>query len=194
MEITALSVPGAFVVTNIVHSDERGEFVEWFREDRLAEATGMSFTTAQANLSVSSRGTFRGIHFADVPPGQAKYVTCVSGSIQDFIVDIRTGSPSFGNYEVVELDSRNRDAVLLDVGLGHGFVAMENRTIVSYLVSDIYRPDAEHAINPVDPELGIRLPFDREELSVSQKDLEAPGLSEALALGILPEWKGGNRN
>ena len=190
MEITALSVPGAFVVTNSVHSDERGEFVEWFRRDRIAEDTGISFNTVQANLSMSSQGTFRGIHFADVPPGQAKYVTCVTGSIQDFVIDIRPGSPHFGNYEMVELDSSSRGAVLLDVGLGHGFVAMEDKTIVCYLVTDIYKPEAEHAINPLDPDLGIQLPFDREKLSVSSKDSEAPTLSEALAVGILPEWKG----
>ena len=87
MEITPLSIAGAFAITNTVHGDERGEFVEWFRADHLKNATGVDFSTIQANLSVSQKGTLRGIHFADVPPGQAKYVMCPTGAIQDYVVD-----------------------------------------------------------------------------------------------------------
>ena len=188
--MTPLSITGAFEISNIVHSDERGEFVEWFRADRIKEQTGLDFSTIQANLSVSQRGTVRGIHFADVPPGQAKYVMCPTGAIQDFIVDIRVGSPTFGKWEAVTITAKDRNAVLLDVGLGHAFVALEDGTTVTYLVTDRYRPEAEHAINPQDSDLGLEFPFAGDELLVSTKDREAPSLADALSSGMLPKWAG----
>ena len=190
MEITPLSIAGAFAVTNTVHGDERGEFVEWFRADYLKNATGIDFSTIQANLSVSQKGTLRGIHFADGPPGQAKYVMCPTGAIQDYVVDIRVGSPTFGTWEAVTITAQDRNAILLDVGLGHGFVALEEGTTVTYLVTDYYKPQAEHAINPRDRDLGLEFPFSGQELLVSAKDREAPSLQDALASGMLPTWAG----
>ena len=190
MEITPLSIEGAFAITNTVHSDERGEFVEWFRADRLKNATGVDFSTIQANLSVSQKGTLRGIHFADVPPGQAKYVMCPTGAIQDYVVDIRVGSPTFGTWEAVTITAQDRNAILLDVGLGHAFVALEEGTTVTYLVTDHYKPEAEHAISPQDPDLGLEFPFSGQELLVSAKDREALSLQDALSSGMLPTWAG----
>ena len=190
MEITSLSIAGAFAITNTVHGDERGEFVEWFRADYLKNATGIDFSTIQANLSLSQKGTLRGIHFADVPPGQAKYVMCPTGAIQDYVVDIRAGSPTFGTWEAVTITAQDRNAILLDVGLGHAFVALEEGTTVTYLVTDHYKPQAEHAINPTDVDLGLEFPFSDQELLVSAKDREAPSLAEALANGMLPTWTG----
>jgi dTDP-4-dehydrorhamnose 3,5-epimerase len=172
----------------MVHGDERGEFVEWFKGSALAEATGYSFNLAQANLSRSAKGTVRGIHFADVPPGQAKYVTCVRGAIIDYIVDIRVGSPTFGQWDSVEVTASSRNAVFLEEGLGHAFCSLEDDTTVAYLVSDIYRPDKEHGINPLDVSLGISFPFPPTELSLSSKDTQAPSLAEAEAAGLLPLW------
>lgn len=171
-----------------VHRDERGEFVEWFKAPALAEATGYSFSLAQANLSRSTKGTVRGIHFADIPPGQAKYVTCVQGSIIDYIVDIRVGSPTFGQWDSAELSASSRNAVFLEEGLGHAFCALEENTTVAYLVTDLYRPDKEHGINPLDNALDIAFPFPASELSLSSKDTEAPSLAEAYAKGLLPIW------
>lgn len=188
MEITPLSIAGAFAVTNTVHGDERGEFVEWFRADYLKNATGIDFSTIQANLSVSQKGTLRGIHFADGPPGQAKYVMCPTGAIQDYVVDIRVGSPTFGTWEAVTITAQDRNAILLDVGLGHGFVALEEGTTVTYLVTDYYKPQAEHAINPRDRDLGLEFPFSGQELLVSAKDRDAPSLQDALSSGMLPTW------
>lgn len=190
MEITPLSIPGAFSITNVVHGDERGEFVEWFRADHIKNQTGLTFSPIQANLSVSQKGTLRGVHFADVPPGQAKYVMCPTGAIRDYVVDIRVGSPTFGSWEAVTVTAKDRNAILLDVGLGHAFVALEERTTVTYLVTDHFKPRAEHAINPQDPDLGLEFPFSAQELLVSTKDREAPGFSEALASGMLPKWAG----
>jgi dTDP-4-dehydrorhamnose 3,5-epimerase len=98
MDIRELPIQGAFEVTPQVHGDPRGEFLEWFRADRFTEATGHPFTLAQANASVSSAGTLRGIHFAQLPPSQAKWVTCLQGAILDVVVDIRVGSPTYAEW------------------------------------------------------------------------------------------------
>jgi len=190
VDITPLSIAGAFAITNTVHGDERGEFVEWFRADRIKNATGLDFSPIQANLSVSEKGTLRGIHFADVPPGQAKYVMCATGSIQDYVVDIRVGSPTFGQWEAATITAKERNAILLDVGLGHAFVALEGGTTVTYLVTDHYKPHAEHAINPLDPELSLDFPFSGVDLLASAKDREAPSFADVLASGMLPKWAG----
>jgi dTDP-4-dehydrorhamnose 3,5-epimerase len=190
VEIIPLSIAGAFEIKNVVYPDARGEFVEWFRADTIKSTTRIDFSTMQANLSLSQRGTLRGIHFADVPPGQAKYVMCPTGSIHDYVVDIRVGSPTFGTWEAVNISAQDRNAILLDVGLGHAFVALEEGTTVTYLVTDHYKPQAEHAINPQDPDLGLEFPFSGDELLVSAKDREAPSFAEALSRDMLPTWAG----
>ena len=190
MDIRPLAIPGSFVVTPKIHGDDRGEFVEWFRADLLKKATGLGFSVAQANLSVSAKGTLRGIHFADVPPGQAKYVMCSSGSIEDFVVDIRVGSPTFGAWDRATISASERNAIVLDVGLGHAFLALEDNTTVTYLVTDHYKPHAEHAINPLDGDLGLKFSLPASELLLSEKDTSAPGFLEAQATGLLPTWQG----
>ena len=188
MEITPLRIEGAWVMTPQLHGDSRGLFLEWFKETPFQEAAGHPFRLAQANCSVSSAGTIRGIHFADVPPGQAKYVTCMTGSLLDVIVDLRVGSPTFGEWETVQLDPRNRQAVYLSEGLGHGFAAMEDGTTAIYLCSEPYAPQREHEIYPFDSDLGIAWPFTLGESSLSAKDDAAPTLAEALADGLLPKY------
>jgi len=190
VEITPLSISGAFAIRNTIHGDERGEFVEWFRADHIKNQTGLDFSPIQANLSVSQKGTLRGIHFADVPPGQAKYVMCPTGAIRDYVVDIRVGSPTFGSWEALTLTAKDRNAILLDVGLGHAFVALEEGTTVTYLVTDHYKPQAERAINPQDFDLGLEFPFKGQGLLVSAKDRDAPSLQDALSSDMLPTWAG----
>ena len=190
MEFIPLGIPGAYHVRNVVHADDRGEFVEWFRIDKMEAATGYRFPVSQANLSRSAKGVVRGIHFADVPPGQAKLVTCLSGAIRDVVVDIRVGSPTYGTWEAVDLDSASRDAVLLPVGVGHAFVAKDDNTLVAYLVSDVYTPHAEHGIHPLDSDLAIDFGFGNDELLLSPKDQDAPTLAEAKNQGLLPTFDG----
>ena len=190
MEFIPLGISGAYHVRNVVHADDRGEFVEWFRIDKMEAATGYRFPVSQANLSRSARGVVRGIHFADVPPGQAKLVTCLSGAIRDIVVDIRVGSPTFGTWEAVDLDSASRDAVLLPVGVGHAFVAKDDNTLVAYLVSDVYTPHAEHGIHPLDSDLAIDFGFTHDELLLSPKDQDAPTLADAKSQGLLPTFDG----
>lgn len=185
MDIRPLSIEGAWVITPRIFPDDRGVFLESFRGDRLAEVIGHRLDVVQSNVSVSSRGTLRGVHFADVPVGQAKYVTAISGSLLDFVVDLRVGSPTFGRWESVLLDSCERKAVYLSEGLGHAFCALEDDTAAHYLCSAAYNPTAEHGINPLDPDLALTLPEGIEPL-LSPKDTAAPSLAEAAAGGLLP--------
>jgi dTDP-4-dehydrorhamnose 3,5-epimerase len=189
VQIRELAVPDAYEITPAQYSDDRGVFLEWYRFDRLAEAVGHPLDLRQGNTSVSRRGVVRGIHFADVPPGQAKYVTAVRGAVIDFAIDIRVGSPTFGTWDSVLLDDVDRRAIYLAEGLGHCFVALTDDATVSYLVSDVYRPAAEHGITPLDEQISLELPFSRDELVLSEKDLAAPTLDEALAQGLLPIWE-----
>ncbi|GAA1613081.1 dTDP-4-dehydrorhamnose 3,5-epimerase family protein [Actinoplanes couchii] len=186
MKIRPLTIEGAFEVIPVQHGDDRGSFLEWYRFDHLAEVVGHRLDLAQANLSTSARGVVRGIHFADVPPGQAKYVTCVSGAVVDVVVDLRVGSPGFGSWEAVRLDDRERRAVYLAEGLGHGFCALTEGATVAYLCSSTYRPGHEHGIHPLDPELGIAWPV--AEPVLSAKDAAAPSLTVAGVNGLLPRY------
>ncbi len=186
MKIRPLTVEGAFEITPAQHSDQRGTFLEWYRFDELAAVLGHPLELAQANLSVSARDVVRGIHFADVPPGQAKYVTCVAGAVLDVVVDLRAGSPTFGRWDSVRLDDEERRAVYLAEGLGHGFCALTEGATVAYLCSSTYRPGHEHGIDPLDPELGIVWPTGTPLLSA--KDARAPSLAETRAAGRLPQY------
>lgn len=188
MDIRALSIEGAFVVTPRQFPDDRGVFLESFRGDRLAEHLGHRPDVVQTNVSVSSRGTVRGIHFADVPPGQGKYVTALTGSLVDYVVDIRVGSPTFGRWEAVLLDTVDRRAVWLSEGLGHAFCALEDGTTAMYLCSAAYNPTGEHGIHPLDPAVGLELPEGVTPL-LSPKDSEAPTLAQAEGQGLLPTWE-----
>lgn len=188
MQIRELSVPDAYEITPKQFGDDRGVFLEWYRFDELAEATGHTFRLRQANTSVSRRGVVRGIHFADVPPGQAKYVTATFGAVLDFVVDIRVGSPTFGRWDAVRLDAVDRRAVYIAEGLGHAFVALTDDATVSYLVSDTYNPASEHAVDPLDPGIGLEFPLAAHELVLSDKDSTAPSLADAAHAGLLPAY------
>ena len=185
-----LGIEGAWVYTPKVHNDDRGSFAEAFRAADFAASLGYRLDVAQANCSVSRRGVIRGIHYADVPPGQAKYVTCVAGAILDVIVDLRTDSPSFGKWEAVQLDAVTRRAVFLAEGLGHAFTALTDDATALYLCSTPYAPGREHGVHPLDPAIGIAWPTDEGwEPVLSEKDAAAPALEEALRAGQLPRYE-----
>lgn len=186
--IEELGIDGAWVFRPRVFPDARGGFHEWFKAPLISERLGHRFDLAQANCSVSSAGTLRGVHFADVPPSQAKYVKCVRGAILDVIVDIRVGSPTYRQWRAVRLDDETHASVYLAEGLGHAFMALTDDATVVYLCSEGYAPDREHGINPLDPDLGIEWPEGIEPL-LSEKDAAAPSLAEAEASGLLPTWE-----
>jgi dTDP-4-dehydrorhamnose 3,5-epimerase len=171
-----------------VHGDDRGSFAEAFRGAEFAADLGYQLSVAQVNCSVSRRGVIRGIHYSDVPPGQAKYVTCASGAVLDVVVDLRVGSPGFGKWETVRLDDQGRRAVFLAEGLGHGFMALSEQATVLYLCSTPYAPGREHGVHPLDPTLGIAWPLDglADAPILSDKDAAAPSLDDAVRSGALP--------
>lgn len=187
MDISPLQIEGAWVMTPRHFADARGVFHEWFKHEALAEVVGHRLTFAQANCSVSGAGVIRGIHFADVPPSQAKYVTCFAGAIVDVVVDIRVGSPTFGQWEAVRLDATNGRAVYISEGLGHAFVALEPGSTVSYLCSTPFTPGRERGVSPFDPAIGIDWGIAPERAVVSEKDRVAPSLAEARDQGLLPD-------
>jgi dTDP-4-dehydrorhamnose 3,5-epimerase len=188
MKVTELAIPDAYSVHPRQFHDDRGVFLEWYRHEALSEAIGHPLDLAQANFSVSRRGSVRGVHYADLPPSQAKYVTCVRGAVLDVVVDLRVGSPAFGHWDVVRLDDREHAAVYLAEGLGHAFVALTDEASVVYLCSAVYNPAAEHGLNPLDPDLAVQWPTDL-RLVLSEKDTAAPSLAEALAAGTLPDYQ-----
>lgn len=183
-----MAVPGAWRFTPPVFPDARGLFAVPFQGRHLRAAVGHDLPVAQANTSVSRRGVLRGVHFADVPPGQAKYVHCVAGAVLDVVVDVRVGSPTFGQWDAVRLDPDTMTGVYLAEGLGHAFLALEDGSVTSYLCSTPYDPTAEHGVDPLDPALG--LPWDRyiprADLVLSDKDRAAPTLARAREAGLLP--------
>ncbi len=188
MRIEQLEIEGAFVMTPRVHADDRGSFYEWFKAPTFDEAVGHPLAMAQANCSVSAQGTLRGLHYCDVPPGQAKYVGCLAGSVLDVIVDLRLGSPTFGVSSQVVLAADEPRMVYLSEGLGHGFVALEPTSVVVYLCSTTYNPTAEREIDPFDAQLGIDWGVSKEQALLSAKDAAAPSLEQAQRAGLLPDY------
>lgn len=191
MDFAELSIEGAWRVQPRLFGDDRGLFLEVFKNSAFSEAVGHELRVEQVNCSVSAAGVLRGIHFADVPPGQAKYVTCTAGSVLDVVVDLRVGSPTFGTWDSVLLDANNRAAVYISEGLGHGFMSLEDNSTVVYLCSTPYTPGAEHGVHPLDAQLGINWPTMSSDGSpltpqLSAKDADAPDLAGALAAGTLP--------
>jgi dTDP-4-dehydrorhamnose 3,5-epimerase len=185
VEIRELAVPDSYVIDLVPHGDDRGRFTEWYRADVLSQATGFGLTLAQANHSVSARGVLRGVHFALVPPGQAKYVYCPAGRVLDVIVDIRVGSPTFGVHDSVILESDQPRAVYLAEGLGHAFLSLADGSSVTYLVSTGYSPGREFGVTPMDPALDLPWPDDV-TFELSAKDQAAPTLAEAQEQNLLP--------
>ena len=185
MKVRQLAVPDSYVLDLVPHGDPRGRFTEWYRADVLTDAVGYGLPLAQANHSVSARGVLRGVHFALVPPGQAKYVYCPAGRVLDVVVDVRVGSPTFGVHDSVLLDSDEPRAVYLSEGLGHAFVSLADDSSVTYLVTTGYTPDREFGIHPMDPELDLPWPTGI-EFELSAKDQAAPTLAQAREQGLLP--------
>ncbi|WP_375482198.1 dTDP-4-dehydrorhamnose 3,5-epimerase [uncultured Mycobacterium sp.] len=189
MKVRELDVPGAWEITPQLHGDSRGVFFEWLTDHEFTAFAGHRLDVRQANCSVSSAGVLRGLHFAEVPPSQAKYVTCLHGSVFDVAVDIRIGSPKIGRWASVLLDDRDRRSVYISEGLAHGFVALQDNSTVMYLCSAEYNPQREHTICATDPALAIEWPMPDVELVLSDRDAAAPSLDEVGAAGLLPTWE-----
>lgn len=188
MQARELGVVGAFVFTPEVFCDDRGVIAIPFHQSGFVAATGHEmFAVGQTIHSVSRRGVVRGVHFTDTPPGTAKYVFCPRGSVLDIVVDIRVGSPTFGRCEAVLLDQEHFRAMYLPVGVGHAFVALEDDSVVSYLLSEPFTVEHERELSVLDPRLRLPIPAGLEPI-MSERDRKAPTLAELEARGGLPQY------
>ena len=192
MAFRQLSIPGAWEIVPTLHGDSRGHFFEWFTQRDFQEVTGHPFEIRQSNCSTSSAGVLRGLHFAQLPPSQAKYVTCVKGSVFDVVVDIRVGSPTYGHWDSVLLDDVDRRSIYISEGLAHGFLSLQDNSTVMYLCSTPYAPQREHTIHAIDPTIGIEWPLPVAELLLSERDAAARSLAEVREAGLLPTWSEAN--
>lgn len=185
MKVQELAIKGAWLIEPIRHRDDRGWFQEWFKHSEVLEKTGYDFVPQQANISHSVKGTIRGVHYSTAQVGQAKLVTVLNGEINDYVIDIRPSSPTFGKWERVRLSADNGHSILLSAHLGHAFHALTNDTTVSYLVTAEYNPAAEQGITPMCPHLAIDW-ADTGEFLFAPKDEQAPDLHAQRNAGLLP--------
>lgn len=188
MQARKLAVEGAIEFTPRVFPDDRGLFISPYQEEAFVEAHGGPlFRVAQTNHIRSKRGVVRGVHYTATPPGIAKYVYCARGKALDVVIDIRVGSPTFGQWDAVLMDQQDHRAMYFPVGVGHLFVALEDDTVMSYMLSGTYVPQNELALFALDPALGLPIDAGVEPI-LSDRDKVAITLAEARQQGVLPDY------
>ena len=178
MKFTRTKIPDVIIIEPKVHGDDRGYFVETFRADKLEEFLGYKINFCQDNESKSSKGVLRGLHYQLAPAAQTKLVRVIQGSVLDVAVDIRKGSPTFGQYVSVKLTGENKKQLLVPRGFAHGFIVLEDNTTFAYKVDNYYSPENDRGISFDDIDLDIDWILDKEELNLSVKDKIQPKLSE----------------
>ena len=179
MKFHPLEIEGAWQVESKIWPDERGIFREWFKAEQSSIFLERDFKVEQANMSCSNFGVIRGIHYSLAKNGQSKWVTCVSGSVLDLIVDIRPKSPTFKKYKLIQLNAEEGISLFIDAGLGHGFLSLADNSIVTYLLDSQYSSKDEFTINAFDPEIHINWnlqSYGVNKVIQSNKDLNAPSL------------------
>jgi len=179
MEFIRTSIPDVVIIKPLIHGDERGYFVETFREDKLEDFLGYKLNFCQDNESKSSRGVLRGLHYQLAPTAQTKLVRVIQGKVLDIAVDIRAGSPTFAKHVSVELTAENKRQLLVPRGFAHGFIVLEEDTIFAYKVDNYYSPKNDRGILFNDEALDIDWQLKDSELKLSQKDKIQPTLQEA---------------
>jgi dTDP-4-dehydrorhamnose 3,5-epimerase len=184
VKLVELSIPGLYLLESPVWGDDRGQFREWYKLGDFEEA-GVDFRVQQANLSISSRNVVRGLHYSLASEGQAKVVTCAYGELDDVIVDIRVGSPTFGRVEIVHLAAGEGRSVLVPVGVAHGYCPTTDIAELAYLLSTPFNAALELEIHPFDSEINVTWPVTGEPI-LSPKDAAAPTLAQRLAANELP--------
>ena len=177
MNIIEGDIQGLLIIEPKVFGDDRGFFVETYNKDRYKEA-GVDVVFLQDNLSQSKKGVLRGLHFQAPPFSQGKLVSVVKGAVLDVAVDIREGSPTFGQYQMVELTEENKRQFWVPAGFAHGFVTLKDDTIFSYKCTNVYSPEHDRGVKYNDPAIGIKWPTDLGDFTVSEKDLAQPLLAD----------------
>jgi len=179
MKITKYDIKGVLMFTPKKFSDERGFFMETFSAKLFAQATGSETVFVQDNHSLSRDvGTVRGLHFQAPPHAQGKLVRCTRGRIMDVAVDVRQGSPTYGEHVKAELNAENGAQLWVPPGFLHGFATLAPDTEVQYKVTDIYAPECDGNVKWNDPDLGIDWGVDKETATLSEKDQEAPSFGK----------------
>ncbi|MCH9739676.1 MAG: dTDP-4-dehydrorhamnose 3,5-epimerase [Epsilonproteobacteria bacterium] len=178
MNFIRANIPDVVICEPTVHGDDRGYFIETFRADQLEEFLGFRVNFSQDNESKSSKGVLRGIHYQLPPYAQTKLVRVIQGSVLDIAVDIRKGSPTFGEYVSIELNSINKKQLFIPRGFAHAFVVLEDNTTFAYKVDNYYSPERDRGIAFDDKSLNIDWILNKSELKLSDKDKNQPKLSE----------------
>ena len=179
MQFTRTDIKDVIIIDPVVHGDERGYFVETFRQDKLEDFLGFKVHFCQDNESKSSKGVLRGLHYQLPPAAQTKLVRVIKGRVLDVAVDIRKGSPTFGQHVAVELSESNKRQLFVPRGFAHGFVVLEDDSVFAYKVDNYYSPENDRGIAFDDPAIGIDWQIDTQLLKLSQKDTTQPLLKKA---------------
>lgn len=179
MTFTRTAIPDVVIIDPQVHGDSRGYFVETFRADKLAKFLGFTIPFCQDNESKSTYGVLRGLHYQLPPFAQTKLVRVIEGSVLDVAVDIRKGSPTFGQHVAVELNSENKRQILIPRGFAHGFVVLSETCTFAYKVDNYYSPECDRGIAFNDPALNINWIIPDEKLQLSLKDTKQPFFTNA---------------
>jgi len=189
MKIEELLVSGSYQISHEMHPDERGNFFEWFNESAFAR-NGVNFGVAQANFSTSIKGVIRGVHYSLAKEGQSKIVLCSAGLINDVLVDLRIGSPTFMATQSVTLSPDSGKVLLIPTGVGHGFSVLSETASITYLLSSEYSPTQEHTIQPFDKNLAINWNLSEvEKPIISARDESAPSFELAVQTNMLPKYE-----
>lgn len=182
MIFTRTAIPDVIVIEPKVFGDERGYFVETFRQDKFEEFLGFNVNFCQDNESRSKHGVLRGLHYQLPPFAQSKLVRVIDGRVLDVAVDIRVGSPTFGEYVAVELNGKNKKQMFIPRGFAHGFVVLSETSTFAYKVDNYYAPECDRGIAYNDKNLKIDWQVAPELLHLSEKDTKQPSLEDALDL------------
>ena len=178
MKFVKQSIPDVIVIEPNLHGDARGYFMETFRQDLFEAAVGHTVSFVQDNESMSSKGVLRGLHFQLAPHAQSKLVRVIEGRVLDVAVDIRVGSPHFGQYVGVELTADNKKQLFVPRGFAHGFVVLSETATFAYKVDNYYSPECDRGIAFNDPQLNINWRLSNEQLVLSDKDTKQPNLTQ----------------
>lgn len=178
MQFIPQSLPDVLVIEPKVHGDHRGYFVETFRQDQFEQAVGHKVNFVQDNESKSSKGVLRGLHFQLAPHAQSKLVRVIDGSVLDVAVDIRQGSPTFGQHVAVQLSGENKKQIFIPRGFAHGFVVLSDTATFAYKVDNYYSPKCDRGLAFDDKALNINWILPADDLSLSEKDTQQPTLAE----------------
>lgn len=176
MKFIPQSIPEVILIESQVHGDTRGYFVETFRQDKFEEAIGYKVNFIQDNESKSSKGVLRGLHFQLPPFAQSKLVRVIEGEVLDVAVDIRKGSPTFGQHVSVILNDQNKHQVFIPRGFAHGFLVLSDSAIFTYKVDNYYSPGSDRGLAFDGVGLNIDWKLSKEQLKLSEKDQNQPGL------------------